>query len=61
MVDTTGAGDTFNAALAVFLGEGIETAVSKAAAAAALSITQLGAQSGMPSLAAVEALLEQQA
>lgn len=61
VVDTTGAGDTFNAALAVFLGEGIETAVSKAAAAAALSITQLGAQSGMPSLAAVEALLEQQA
>ncbi len=60
VVDTTGAGDTFNAALAVFLGEGLPTAVRKAAAAAALSISRLGAQTGMPTLAEVEALLERQ-
>jgi ribokinase len=48
--DTTGAGDTFNGALAVQLGEGAskEEAVSFANAAAALSITKVGAQSGMP-------------
>ena len=48
-VDTTGAGDTFNAALAVFLSEGLPTAVRKACAAAAVSVTKLGAQGGMPS------------
>ncbi|MDW2981223.1 ribokinase [Rhodanobacter sp. KK11] len=48
VVDSTGAGDTFNAALAVFLGEGLPTAVRKACAAAALSVTKLGAQGGMP-------------
>ncbi|WP_026909218.1 ribokinase [Paucisalibacillus globulus] len=48
--DTTGAGDTFNGALAVRLGGGAskEEAVSFANAAAALSITKVGAQSGMP-------------
>ncbi|HEU4670660.1 MAG TPA: ribokinase [Dyella sp.] len=48
VVDTTGAGDTFNGALAVFLCEGLEAAVRKACAAAALSVTRLGAQGGMP-------------
>jgi ribokinase len=48
VVDSTGAGDTFNAALAVFLKEGLATAVRKACAAAALSVTKLGAQGGMP-------------
>lgn len=48
VVDTTGAGDTFNAALAVFLHEGLPAAVRKACAAAALSVTRLGAQGGMP-------------
>jgi ribokinase len=47
-IDSTGAGDTFNAALAVFLHEGLPQAVRKACAAAALSVTRLGAQGGMP-------------
>jgi ribokinase len=50
VVDSTGAGDTFNAALAVFLHEGLATAVRKACMAAALSVTRLGAQGGMPYL-----------
>ena len=60
VVDSTGAGDTFNAALAVFLHEGLPTAVRKACAAAALSVTKLGAQGGMPQLSEVEALLARQ-
>jgi ribokinase len=60
VVDSTGAGDTFNAALAVFLHEGLPTAVRKACAAAALSVSKLGAQGGMPRLSEVEALLAQQ-
>lgn len=59
VVDSTGAGDTFNAALAVFLHEGLATAVHKACAAAALSVTKLGAQGGMPRLSDVQALLKQ--
>ncbi|MEO6801083.1 MAG: ribokinase [Rhodanobacter sp.] len=54
VVDSTGAGDTFNAALAVFLHEGLASAVRKACAAAALSVTRLGAQGGMPRLAQLE-------
>lgn len=52
IVDTTGAGDTFNGGLAAALvrGEKLEDAVKFANKAAALSITKLGAQSGMPSL-----------
>ncbi|GGY31054.1 ribokinase [Rhodanobacter panaciterrae] len=60
VVDSTGAGDTFNAALAVFLREGLSIAVRKACAAAALSVGKLGAQAGMPTLHEVEALLAQQ-
>jgi ribokinase len=60
VVDSTGAGDTFNAALAVFLKDGLPTAVRKACAAAALSVSRLGAQGGMPGLAEVESLLQQQ-
>ncbi|MEW5315091.1 MAG: hypothetical protein WDW38_006543 [Sanguina aurantia] len=61
VIDTTGAGDTFNAALAVFLHEGMAAAVRKACAAAALSVARLGAQGGMPRLADVEALLGERA
>lgn len=60
VVDTTGAGDTFNAALAVFLHEGLPNAVRKACAAAALSVSRLGAQGGMPRLSEVDVLLMQQ-
>ena len=59
VVDSTGAGDTFNAALAVFLHEGVASAVRKACLAAALSVTRLGAQGGMPRLAELEAKLTQ--
>ena len=57
VVDTTGAGDTFNAALAVFLHEGLPAAVRKACAAAALSVTRLGAQGGMPTRSELDAFL----
>ncbi|MBT2144132.1 MULTISPECIES: ribokinase [unclassified Rhodanobacter] len=60
VVDSTGAGDTFNAALAVFLHEGLAAAVRKACAAAALSVTRLGAQGGMPDLHDLDAFLAQQ-
>jgi ribokinase len=61
VIDSTGAGDTFNAALAVFLHEGLPQAVRKACAAAALSVAKLGAQGGMPTLTEVETLLALQA
>ncbi|CAM4349778.1 ribokinase [Bacillus manliponensis] len=50
VVDTTGAGDTFNGALAVALSEGtpLKQAVRFANIAAGLSVTKLGAQGGMP-------------
>ncbi|QNH40400.1 ribokinase [Bacillus sp. PAMC26543] len=58
-VDTTGAGDTFNAALAVALAEGkdIEAALRFANRAASLSVCSFGAQGGMPSRKEVEELL----
>ncbi|MDO1529409.1 ribokinase [Fulvimonas sp. R45] len=61
VVDSTGAGDTFNAALAVFLHEGLPQAVRKACAAAALSVTKLGARGGMPRTAELDALLARRA
>jgi|SRR5580700_3912159 ribokinase len=56
-VDSTGAGDTFNGALAAFWHLGLIEAVRRGCAAGALSVTQPGAQEGMPSLAALEAYL----
>ncbi len=49
-VDTTGAGDAFNAALAVAIAEGrsLREAVRLANAAAAIKITRVGAQAGLP-------------
>ncbi|MFD3446577.1 ribokinase [Microbacteriaceae bacterium 4G12] len=49
-VDTTGAGDTFNGALAVALAEGqdLEAAIRFGNLAAGISVTKLGAQGGMP-------------
>ena len=58
-VDSTAAGDTFNAALAVSLAEGaaMEVALRFANAAAAISVTRPGAQTSAPARAEVESLL----
>ncbi|MCE7978293.1 MAG: hypothetical protein DYH03_14395, partial [Nitrospira sp. NTP1] len=50
-IDSTGAGDAFNGALACGLAEGmlIEAAVEMAVAAGALATTGQGAQAAMPS------------
>lgn len=50
VLDTTGAGDCFNAALAVSIAKGwsMERAVEFAVAASALAVTKFGAQNGMP-------------
>ncbi|MDO7905595.1 ribokinase [Paenibacillus sp. JX-17] len=58
-VDTTGAGDTFNAAFAVALAEGktLQDSVRFANRAASISVTKFGAQGGMPSRQEVEAQL----
>jgi ribokinase len=58
-VDTSGAGDAFIGALAVFLAEGVPwaEAVQRANAAAALSVTRSGTQSSFPKRAEVEAFL----
>ncbi|OSI25386.1 ribokinase [Neisseria dumasiana] len=59
-VDTTGAGDTFNGAFAVFYHLGMAEATRKANAAAALSVTKAGAQSGMPTAEQLDAFLAAQ-
>ncbi|MFD0618204.1 ribokinase [Paenibacillus sp. GCM10027629] len=50
VVDTTGAGDAFNAGLACALSKGqeIETSVRFAVGVSALAVTKFGAQDGMP-------------
>ncbi|WP_454861987.1 ribokinase [Peribacillus frigoritolerans] len=55
-VDTTGAGDTFNAAFAVAVAEGksIDESLLFANRAASISVTKLGAQGGMPQRVEVE-------
>lgn len=59
--DTTAAGDTFNAGLAYGLGKGMKLtdAVRFANAAAAISTTKTGAQSGMPTYNEAQKLLHQ--
>lgn len=60
VVDTTGAGDTFNGVLGVRLaaGDTVSEAVRVAAAAASLSVRRPGARGGMPTAGALEELLE---
>jgi ribokinase len=57
--DSTAAGDTFNAGLAIALAEGrpIEDALRFANAAAAISVTRLGAQASIPTRVEVDAFL----
>ena len=59
VVDTTGAGDTFCGALAAGLDEGrsLEESVKRAVVAGALSVRAVGARSGMPTKAEVDAAL----
>ena len=59
VVDTTGAGDAFNAGLAVALAEGrsLPDAIAFANATAALCVTKPGTAPSMPRRAEVEALL----
>jgi len=58
-VDTTGAGDIFNGALAAFLAQAVplQEAVRHATAAAAISVTQSGAQTSAPFLKDIEQFL----
>lgn len=62
VVDTTAAGDTFNAGLAAGLSMGLSLAdsVRMANAAGALAVTALGAQSGMPTLERLTAFMAEQ-
>ncbi len=59
-VDTTGAGDTFNGALAAGLAGGLDLpeAVRRAVVAAALSTTRPGARGGMPTRVELERFLD---
>jgi ribokinase len=59
-VDTTAAGDVFNGAMAVALGEGrpLLEAVRFANAAAAISVTRLGAQPSAPTRKEIELLID---
>lgn len=62
ITDTTGAGDTFNGALAVAITEGfqLDQAIKFANGAAALSVQKLGAQTGMPIRKELENFLEKE-
>ncbi|WNR45426.1 ribokinase [Paenibacillus roseipurpureus] len=56
VVDTTAAGDSFNAALAVWHGEGctLEQAIAFAAKVGALTVSRFGAQTSLPTRQEVE-------
>jgi len=60
VVDTVGAGDTLNGALAAGLAAGLDLveASRRAGVAAALAVTRPGARGGMPTAAALEAALD---
>lgn len=58
-IDTTGAGDTFVGVLVAWLaaGEGLDTALDAATAAASLAVTRAGAAAAMPTRAEIVAAL----
>ena len=58
-IDCVGAGDVFNGALGVALGEGLElrAAVEFASAAAAISVTRRGAQPSAPRRHEIDAMM----
>jgi ribokinase len=60
VVDTVGAGDTLNGALAAGLAAGLDLAEAarRAGVAASLAVTHPGARGGMPTAAALEAALD---
>lgn len=60
LVDSTGAGDTFNGVLAAWLagGASLDEAIGAANIAASLSVSAAGARAGMPTRAAIEAVLQ---
>ncbi len=60
IVDTTGAGDTFNAAFAVGVSEGMDllNSLRFANRAASISVTAFGAQGGMPTRREVDTLMK---
>jgi ribokinase len=60
VVETTGAGDAFNRALAVGLAEGMDVVAATrfACAAAGISVTRQGTSASMPTRGEVEALLK---
>jgi ribokinase len=60
VVDTTGAGDSFNGGIAVALSEGrtLEEAIGFACAVAGLKVTRAGAGAAMPHRAEVDALMQ---
>jgi ribokinase len=60
VVDTTAAGDSFNAGLAVSLAKGndLKESIRYANAVGAMSVTKMGAQSAMPTEAELKAFIE---
>ena len=59
VIDTTGAGDTFNGVLAAWQADGqsVEASIEAANAAAALSVGSAGAREGMPNREAIQSFL----
>jgi ribokinase len=60
-LDTTGAGDAFNGALATFWPLGLAEAVRRASAVGALAVTKEGAQEGMPTASELDVFLRRAA